>query len=47
MRLETHGRVAGVTAEQFRQLAAEAEGKCPVSNLLRPGLTISLAAELA
>jgi len=47
MQLETRGRVPGLTAEQFGQLAAEAEGKCPVSNLLRPGLTISLTAELA
>lgn len=47
MQLDTRGRVPGLTAEQFRELAAEAERRCPVSNLLRPGLTISLEVELA
>lgn len=47
MHLDTRGRVPGVDAEAFARLAAEAERTCPVSNLLRPGLTISLDAALA
>lgn len=44
--LEVRGRVPGLEAEIFEQLAAEAEAKCPVSNLLRPGLEIELEAIL-
>jgi len=47
MHLKTRGKVAGVDAAQFKEWAAEAEKGCPVSKLLRPGLTISLDAELA
>jgi organic hydroperoxide reductase OsmC/OhrA len=32
---------------QFKRLAAETERKCPVSNLLRNGLAITLDASLA
>lgn len=46
MHLETAGRVPGVDAEAFARLADEAEKNCPVSNLLRPGLAISLDATL-
>jgi lipoyl-dependent peroxiredoxin len=46
MHLATEGRVPGMKAEAFRQYAAEAEKKCPVSNLLRNGLTITLEATL-
>jgi len=46
MHLETRGKVAGVDNETFKRLADEAEKKCPVSNLLRPGLTITLDASL-
>jgi osmotically inducible protein OsmC len=46
MHLETRGKVAGVDNATFKRLADEAEKKCPVSNLLRPGLTISLDASL-
>ena len=46
MHLETRGKVAGVDNENFKRLADEAEKKCPVSNLLRPGLTITLDASL-
>jgi osmotically inducible protein OsmC len=46
MHLVTQGRVSGLTAAEFERLAAEAEKKCPVSNLLRPGLSITLDAEL-
>lgn len=47
MHLETKGRVPDVEAEAFARLADEAEKHCPVSNLLRPGLSISLDASLA
>lgn len=46
MHLDTRGRVPGLDADAFARLAGEAEQKCPVSNLLRPGLTISLDATL-
>jgi osmotically inducible protein OsmC len=46
MHLETRGKVAGVDNATFKRLADEAERKCPVSNLLRPGLAISLDASL-
>jgi osmotically inducible protein OsmC len=46
MHLETRGRVPGVDAADFKRLAAEAEQRCPVSNLLRSGLEISLDAAL-
>ncbi|MCL4183293.1 MAG: OsmC family protein [Burkholderiaceae bacterium] len=47
MHLRTRGRVPGVGAADFARLAEEAEKKCPVSNLLRNGLTITLDAALA
>ena len=34
--------LTGMDAAAFEKMAREAEGKCPVSNLLRPGLTIDL-----
>jgi osmotically inducible protein OsmC len=46
MHLVTQGRVPGLSAEDFKRLADEAEKKCPVSNLLRNGLAISLDASL-
>ncbi|BCM93341.1 peroxiredoxin OsmC [Abditibacteriota bacterium] len=46
MHLETTGRVPGLDDATFKQMAEEAEKSCPVSNLLRPGLTISLNATL-
>jgi osmotically inducible protein OsmC len=46
MHLATEGRVPGLDADAFKRLAAEAEKKCPVSNLLRNGLAISLEAAL-
>ena len=46
MHLVTRGRVPGLDAGDFQRLAVEAEQKCPVSNLLRSGLTISLDAAL-
>lgn len=47
MHLETIGIVPGVDEAQFKVLAEEAEKACPVSNLLRSGLEISLNATLA
>ena len=46
MHLETRGRVAGLDNATFKKFADEAEKNCPVSNLLRPGLTITLDAAL-
>jgi osmotically inducible protein OsmC len=46
MHLETRGKVAGLDNATFKRMADEAEKKCPVSNLLRPGLSISLDASL-
>lgn len=46
MHLVTEGRVEGLDAATFKQLAAEAEKQCPVSNLLRNGLSITLDATL-
>lgn len=47
MHLATRGRVPGIDAATFKRMAEEAERKCPVSNLLRSGLAITLEAELA
>ncbi|HMO56243.1 MAG TPA: OsmC family protein [Roseiflexaceae bacterium] len=47
MHLVTVGKVPGLDEATFKQLAEEAEKKCPVSNLLRNGLTITLEASLA
>ena len=47
MHLVTKGRVPNLSEDDFKRMAEEAEKKCPVSNLLRPGLTISLDASLA
>ncbi len=46
MHLDTSGKVPGMAEAAFQQYAAEAEKKCPVSNLLRNGLKISLDAHL-
>lgn len=46
MHLVTQGRVPGVDEETFKRLADEAEKQCPVSNLLRNGLEITLDASL-
>ena len=47
MHLVTKGKVPGLDEETFERLADEAEKKCPVSNLLRNGLAITLEASLA
>jgi osmotically inducible protein OsmC len=46
MHLRTQGKVPGMNDAAFKRYAAEAEKKCPVSNLLRSGLKITLDAEL-
>jgi len=47
MHLVTEGQVPGMNEAAFKQYAAEAEKKCPVSNLLRTGLAITLDASLS
>jgi osmotically inducible protein OsmC len=46
MHLVTEGRVPGMSDAAFKKYADEAEKKCPVSNLLRNGLKISLEAQI-
>ncbi len=46
MHLVTKGRVPSLGDAEFKRLADEAEQKCPVSNLLRSGLQITLDASL-
>lgn len=45
--LEVRGRVRDIDEATFQQLADEADGACPVSNVLRPGLDIEVEATLA
>ncbi|MBN2004928.1 MAG: OsmC family protein [Anaerolineae bacterium] len=40
MHLQVRGRVPGIDQERFAQIAEQADGECPVSNLLREGLKI-------
>ncbi|TCJ19683.1 OsmC family peroxiredoxin [Rubrobacter taiwanensis] len=44
--LSVRGRVPGITAEDFRSAAEEAEQGCPVSNALRGNVDIRLEASL-
>ena len=44
--LATTGRVPGVDDAAFKRLAQEAEQRCPVANLLRPGTELTLEAAL-
>jgi len=46
MKLTVRGQVPGMDQETFRQMAREGDRNCPVSNLLRSGLEISIEAEL-
>ena len=46
MELDVHGRVPGVDAEAFRQLAEAGDRGCPVSNALRGNVEIVLRATL-
>jgi lipoyl-dependent peroxiredoxin len=43
--LELRGRVDGISAEQFREIADQAKAGCPVSRVLKADITLS--AELA
>lgn len=45
--LSVRGRVEGVDAEAFQELARTAEQNCPVSNALRGNVEITLQAALA
>ena len=47
MHLEVRGKVPGLDGATFTRMAGEADQKCPVSNLLRCGLAITLDAKLA
>lgn len=47
MQLQTQGKVPGLSQADFERLADEAEKKCPVSNLLRDHLSITLEASLS
>ncbi len=47
MKLEVAGRVPDIDAATFQEIAEAADQGCPVSNLLREGLTIELRANLA
>jgi len=46
MKLTVRGRVPGMDEATFRQMAHEGDKNCPVSNLLRSGLEISIEAQL-
>jgi len=46
MRLRARGVVPDIDADTFSEIAREADKGCPVSNLLRPGLTIEHETEL-
>jgi osmotically inducible protein OsmC len=46
MALTVRGRVPGITAEQFGELAHKAEQGCPVSNAFRNNMEITVDARL-
>lgn len=46
MHLHTRVQVDDIDEETFQELAHKADQGCPVSNLLRPGLEITINAEL-
>jgi osmotically inducible protein OsmC len=47
MKLRARGTVPGIDEDTFSEIAKEADRGCPVSKLLRPGLSIELNTELA
>jgi osmotically inducible protein OsmC len=47
MQLRVRGRVPGLDDARFKELAAKAERRCPVSNALRNNVQISVDAALA
>lgn len=46
LHMVTEGAVPGLEQDDFKRMASEAERKCPVANLLRNGLAITLDASL-
>jgi osmotically inducible protein OsmC len=46
MDLDVSAKILDIDQESFQELVEEADQGCPVSNLLRPGLEISLKASL-
>jgi len=46
MRLEVRGKVAGLTADAFRQAAETAKDGCPISNALKGNVAFELDAQL-
>jgi osmotically inducible protein OsmC len=46
IQLDTHGKVPGVTAEQFQKLADDAKKGCPISRALASVPSITLTAKL-
>jgi osmotically inducible protein OsmC len=46
MKISVRGRVPGVDADQFRDLAGEGEKACPISNAIRGNVDIQLNADL-
>ncbi len=46
MTIDVRGKVPGLNQARFEELARQAEQGCPVSNVLRNGLTIHLNAHL-
>jgi organic hydroperoxide reductase OsmC/OhrA len=46
MRLHVRAEAPGIEDETFQRLLMEADGKCPVSNLLKHGLKLEITATL-
>ncbi len=46
MKISVRGRVPGVDADRFRELAEEGEKACPIANAIRGNVDIQLTAEL-
>jgi lipoyl-dependent peroxiredoxin len=46
MKVTVRGRVPGIDADRFRDLADEGEKACPISNAIRGNVDIQLSAEL-
>ncbi len=46
MQLHVRGEVSDIDEAKFKELVAEADKHCPVSNLLREGLKIEITADL-
>jgi osmotically inducible protein OsmC len=46
MRISVRGRVPGVDADRFRELAEGGEKACPITNAIRGNVDIQLTAEL-